>query len=123
MVGERTEVVDLGFVVADAEAPKLTLESQRLMVEFLDWRDRRVTVVFADCIALRWQEAERFVDDADRCDSTVMVHDSEWLQAHDRQGHTDMGGRLFRHLKLNFNAAGQLEVLCTSVEVSGEDHA
>ena len=93
------------------------MESQQLTVEFLDWRDKRVAVAFADCIALRWQEAEQFLDDADRYDATVVVHDSEWLQEHDRQGHTQMGGREFRHLKLNFNAAGQLEVLCTAVEV------
>lgn len=122
-VGERTEVINLGFVVADAEAPKLTMDEHQLTVKFLDWADRHVKVLFTDCIALRWQEAERFLDDADRYDSTVLVHDSEWLQEHDRQGHTQMEGRQFRHLKLNFNAAGQLEVLCTSVEVSSEDHA
>lgn len=122
-MGERTEVINLGFVVADGEAPKLTLGKQQLTMEFLDWRDSRVTVHFADCLALRWQEAERFVDEADPYDSTVLIHDSEWLREHERQGHTHMGGRQFRHLKLNFNAAGQLDVLCTSLDVESEEHA
>ncbi|HUP70804.1 MAG TPA: hypothetical protein VM142_13465 [Acidimicrobiales bacterium] len=60
-MGERTEVINLGFVVADAEAPKLTMGKQHLTMEFLDWRDSRVTVHFADCIALRWQAGGRTI--------------------------------------------------------------
>lgn len=116
-MSERTEIVDLGFQVADAQAPRLELARQSLQIEFTDWRNRLVRVDFEDCIAARWQEAERFLDDSDRYDSVVQVLDSEWIAEHEAQGHASAGGREFRHLKLNFNAAGQLEVLCTTVKL------
>lgn len=116
-MSERTEIVHLGFEVADAEAPRLSLTQQQLRVDFVDWRDSPVAILFRDCVAVRWQEAERFLDEGDRYDSTVRVHDSSWLAEHIQQGDVCAGDRPFQHVKLNFNAAGQLEVLCTAVEV------
>lgn len=112
----RSEVVGLGFNVADAERPKLHLVGQELTVRFIDWREAPVTLVFSDTIAVRWQEADYYVDDGDRDDSTVLVHDSPWLAEHEKQAMTWKNSG-HRHLKLNFNAAGILEVLCSGVQV------
>lgn len=108
---------DLGFSVADASSPVVHLHGQTLTVEFLEWTDRKVILTCADVIAVRWQEAEWSVDGADRYDNTCLVADSEWLNEHDRQGIL-FGSKPFRHLKLNFNAAGVLEVLCTDTSIS-----
>jgi hypothetical protein len=113
---ERTEIISLGFTVADAQAPSLHLAEQRLLVSFVDWKDTRVEADFADVIALRWQEAEYLIDDLERYDSVHLVHDSLWLAEHERQQMTWANSN-HRHLKLNFNAAGILEVLCTDVTV------
>ena len=118
LVVERAEPINLGFSVADAEYPDLLLSRQRLTIRFTDWRDQNVEVVFKDVIALRWQEAEHYVDDQDRFDATVEVHESNWLAEHERQ-RVPWQGANFRHLKLNFNAAGILEILCTEAELSG----
>jgi hypothetical protein len=114
---QRSEVVNLGFSVADAESPDHHLKGQVLTARFKDWREHPVTLVFPDVIAVRWQEADYYVDGGDRFDSTVVVHDSEWLAEHKGQGVPWKNANL-RHLKLNFNAAGILEVLCSGVRVS-----
>ncbi len=114
---ERTEIINLGFAVADAEGPTLHFSQQHLELTFVDWKDNEVRVEFADVIAVRWQEAEYYIDDRERFDSVHLVHDSAWLAEHDRQNMTWEGSN-HRHLKLNFNAAGILEVLCTDVAVA-----
>ena len=108
----RPESIDLGFVVADAESPRLELEGQVLTLRFVDWTDHEVVAVFENAIAVRWQEAEHFFGPEDRYDSCSEILDSPWLAEHERQGMT-FGDLNFRHLKMNFNAAGVLEVLCT----------
>jgi hypothetical protein len=113
---ERTEAIGLGFVVADATSPSLNLDGQVLTVRFLDWQEQTITLVCYDVIALRWQEADRYIDENDRFDSTFVVQHSEWLAEHKRQGIL-FGAGQFQHLKLNFNAAGILEVLCTRTQV------
>jgi hypothetical protein len=115
-MAQHTEITNLGFTVADAESPCLRLEGQALVVDFKDWKEQRVTVRFSDVIAFRWQEAEYFIDEHERFDSTHVVHESAWLAEHERQNVTWQGSE-HRHLKLNFNAAGILEILCTDVRV------
>lgn len=102
--------------MADATSPVLNLDGQVLTARFLDWQEQCVTLVCHDVVALRWQEADRYVDENDRYDSTFVVQNSEWLAEHERQG-VLFGTDEFRHMKLNFNAAGILEVLCTRTEV------
>jgi hypothetical protein len=106
--------VDLGFSVADAEYPHFELDQQTLTLHFRDWTERTVVAVFDNTIAVRWQEAEHYFGPDDRYDSCFEIVDSPWLAEHERQ-HATYGGLDFRHLKLNFNAAGILEVLCTTV--------
>lgn len=115
-MAEHTEIVNLGFSVADAESPRLQLERQVLVLDFADWKENQVRVRFSDVIAARWQEAEYVRDEHERFDSTHVVHESAWLAEHERQNIT-WDGAEHRHLKLNFNAAGILEVLCTDVHV------
>ena len=115
---QKTEPIALGFSVADASSPRLNLADQVLTVTFTDWREQSITLVCQDTVAVRWQEAERQVDN-ERDDDTFVVSNSTWLAEHESRGLL-WGAKPFRHLKLNFNAAGTLEVLCTTtaVEVS-----
>lgn len=108
--------MDLGFSIADAERPSLQLDGQKLTIRFSDWRDQPVGVTFDDTIGVRWQEAEYFYSSDERFDSAHLIEHSAWLREHERQAMAwaDSG---HRHLKLNFNAAGILEVLCTNVHV------
>lgn len=113
---ESTEPVGLGFSPADAKAPVLHLDAQVLTLRFEDWHGEHVTVTCHDTIAVRWQEADWYVDEGDRFDGTFAVRNSAWLAEHTRQG-VPFGDKPFRHLKMNFNAAGILEVLCTTTSV------
>lgn len=113
---EAAVPIDVGFVVADAEAPRLELRDQSLTLSFVDWKDNDVRAKFSDVIGVRWQEADGHLLPGERDDSVYLIEDSTWLSEHDRQAvtWTDSG---HRHLRLNFNAAGVLEVLCTTVQV------
>ena len=114
---QRSVPIDLGFSVADASSPAVQFDGQALTVKFSEWTERTVTLKCFDVIGVRWQEAEWSVDEADRYDSTCLVENSEWLNEHHRQG-VLFGDKPFRHLKLNFNAAGVLEVLCTDASAA-----
>ncbi|MDA0137630.1 hypothetical protein [Solirubrobacter deserti] len=103
--------VDLGFSIADAEEVELAHDGDDLTVSFTDWADRRRSVTFTDTVALRWQRADD-VAPGEAYDGANEIADSPWLERH-RQAGEATGEH--RHLKLNFNAAGCLEVLCSAV--------
>jgi hypothetical protein len=112
----RAEPVSLGFVIADGERVELAYDGDDLRLRFLDWREDQVAVSFRSTIAFRWQGAEEVAPD-ERFDAAHVIHESEWLAENVRQNEATPA---HRHLKLNFNAAGCLEVICESVDVVGE---
>jgi hypothetical protein len=115
-------LVDLGFSVADGERIEVAYEAQSLRVSFIDWQEKRVTFVCRDTLAFRWQEAEYTLSDEERNDSTYEVMDSAWLRQHVDQNMT-WEGSTFQHYKLNFNAAGILEIICSKIETTAEPAA
>lgn len=107
-------IVDLGFIVADADRLTLSYEGEDLILRFRDWQERSVTVCFTETVAFSWQRAEEVAED-ERFDSTHVIDDSPWLAEHVRQQEASAD---HQHLKLNFNAAGQLQIVCRDVLVS-----
>ena len=114
--------IDLGFSVADGEKIELSYEVQTLRVSFLDWQEKQVSFLCRDTLALRWQEAGYTLSDQERDDSTYEVIDSAWLRQHKDQSMT-WEGPTFHHYKLNFNAAGILEMICSNIERIAEPGA
>jgi hypothetical protein len=114
--------IDLGFSVADGEKIEVRYQSQTLRVSFVDWQEEPVSFVCHSTLAFRWQEAEYTLSDQERNDSTYEVVDSAWLQQHQEQ-HMTWEGTTFHHYKLNFNAAGILEMICSKIEPSAEPDA
>ena len=104
-----------GFSTADAEYPELHLAGGKLHLTFKDWREQRIRVVFHEVCAFRWQEAEDLLPD-EPYDGACEVARSEWLTRHIEQLAVDQNSK-HRHLRFNFNACGQLEVLGTSFTV------
>jgi hypothetical protein len=103
--------INLGFVIADAEDVRLAYDGQRLVASFTDWQEQPCRVTFHETVAFRWQRAEH-VGPGEAFDAANVIDGSPWLDDHRRQAEaTDE----HRHLKLNFNAAGCLEVICTDV--------
>jgi hypothetical protein len=111
------EPINLGFSIADAEDVNLSYDGEVLQLRFMDWQGRRLAVRFDDAVAFRWQRAED-IQPGEAYDGSNIVRDSAWLAAHRRQ--QEAAGD-HRHLVLNFNAAGRLEVLCSRVTHEGGD--
>ena len=107
--------VDLGFEVADGEDVRLNFQQESLVVTFTDWHEETVSFVCEDTVAFRWQEGEYLLDPAERDDSVYEITHSLWVGQHQDQGCLPEG-RSFHHFKMNFNAAGVFEVLCSKIE-------
>jgi len=109
---ERYEIVDLGFSVADAEGISFGYNGDHLLLTFEDWMEKSVRVEFKNVLGFRFQEADYYNSNSERDDCCHIVRDSIWLQAHKDQGLL-WGDETWRHYKLNFNAGGIIEVLCS----------
>ena len=111
--------VDLGFAVADGEDVRMSFQRHILTVTFTDWQQKAVSFVCHDTLAFRWQEAEYLVGPEERDDSVYEIEHSSWLGQHRDQACLPEGIP-FHHYKMNFNAAGIFEVLCSKIEKSAE---
>lgn len=111
MSEERLEIATPGFSTADAEQVRLQFDGGGLTLDFVDWRERPVRVVFREAIGFRWNAEVKWEEGA-RDDVTYVVHESDWLQSQARLGGGDPAA--FQHLRLCFNACGVLDVLCKS---------
>jgi len=81
-----------------------------LLVTFVDTGDRLVSARFHDAAAVSWQVVGQY-GDVERNDRCYEIIGSRWLaEQQDEWGMPEL-----RHLKLNFNLAGVLEVVCTAV--------
>ena len=105
-------LIDPGFSTADGDFPGFDYDEQQyLRFYFLDWREETVLVLFKNVIALRWQAIQELLPD-EPSDGTCEILNSEWLQAHQREGVIDIDQQ-FHHYRLNFNACGSFELICT----------
>ena len=102
----------MSFSTADAEYPELTARRGTVVLGFTDWQERRIEVEFHEVCAYRWQEAEQ-LEPGEPYDGACEVIESAWLAEHRHQEAISVDSG-HRHLRFNFNACGQLELLCVS---------
>lgn len=112
---ETAEVIDPGFVVADGEDVNLQMTETGLHLRFTDWGENPVHALFLDAVSHRWEQIEFKELKDERYDSSHIIHNSEWLREHLRQG-TIVVGEGYRHYRFNFNACGTLQVLAKGIE-------
>lgn len=112
---ERAEVIAPGFVVADAGVPSLQTINEGLEVRFVDYRKQSVEVVFRDAVAFSWEQTDYSLLDGERYDSTHIIHHSSWLQKYIAQN-VIFQREAYRHYRLNFNAAGILQVIAKDIQ-------
>jgi hypothetical protein len=110
---ERLEITNPGFSTADAERIRLQYDGGDVTIDFVDWREAPVRVVFREAIGFRWADEQEWVDGV-RDDVTYTVHGSAWLESLTRLCAVDPTA--FQHLRLCFNACGVLDVLCRSYD-------
>jgi hypothetical protein len=114
---ETFEPLSEPFSTADAEAPVLVYESGVLRVRFRDWREREVAIIFREAVAFSWDGGDAACSAVHRDDTSYIVAGSAWLERHIAVGAIPGSGG-HRHYKLCFNAAGVLQVIAESLEVS-----
>ena len=108
------EIIDLGFSVADAEDIKFEFNGSDLLLKFIDWQETPIEIKCENTLGFRYQNAEYQLSESERFDSCHIVHESEWVREHLKQGEA-WKGETWCHYKLNFNAAGVVEVLCSKL--------
>jgi len=111
---QQIEMVDLGFSVADAEGIQFRHDGDDLLLEFVDWKESNISVRCENAIGFKYQIGEYFISDTERYDSCHIVKNSEWVKLLLSQGEAWDTEEWF-HYKLNFNASGVVEVLCTKL--------
>jgi hypothetical protein len=108
---ETAEWIDLGVSIADASAPEMVTAGGNLRIHFAQWNSEPAQVLFVDAVAHRWEQMEMEpLLEGEGFDSSHIIHQSKWLQAHlDRREFGPEVG--YKHYRLNFNAAGCLQVI------------
>lgn len=114
-MSESEKSLEPDFSVADAEYPKFALRDGRLILEFVDWRERVVRVRFSNAAGVKWQELDSGGPE-DRDDSVYEIIGSSWLAGYLANGARTLAEDL-RHFRLCFNAWGVLDVLATTMEI------
>jgi hypothetical protein len=104
------------FSTVDATYPHVECDRGRLRVEFQDWREQTVMLLFHDVAAFSWDDGDAAVCPSHRDDCSYIVRESPWVARHREVGTvaplTDL-----QHFKLCFNTVGVLQVLSTRLEV------
>ncbi|AZZ96286.1 hypothetical protein [Pseudoalteromonas sp. R3] len=113
-MSQNIETIDLGFSVADAEDIAFKFDGSDLVLEFNDWQENHITIKCENTLGFKFQTAEYEMSESERFDSCHIVNDSEWVKEHLKQGEAWESESWF-HYKLNFNAAGVVEVLCSKL--------
>lgn len=85
------------------------------MLEFTDWRERKMRVRFTNAAGIRWQELDS-TGPEDRDDAVFEIVESTWLADYLRHGARAAADEL-RHYRLCFNASGVLDVLAGSMNL------
>jgi len=75
---------------------------------------KKVIVKCVNTLGFKFQNAEYEISDSERFDSCHIVHNSKWLEEHVKQGET-WENESWSHFKLNFNASGVVEILCSQL--------
>jgi hypothetical protein len=116
-VAEKYEPVDLGFSTADGERPELRFVNGDIKFSFVDWREELVRFTASDVRAFSWVEVSDVPEIRDDC--CYEVYDSDLIQKY-RSLNLISAEPAYRHLKLCFNAAGVLDIVCKDFVVTKE---
>ncbi len=111
---EKAEIIDPGFDIADGEDVGYSFDGDKLTFRFTDWKEQHIEVECKNVIGFKYQWATYEYFPEERFDSSHVIHHSKWLQQHIKQGEA-WEGEKWQHYKLNFNAAGVMEILCSSM--------
>jgi hypothetical protein len=91
---------------ADAGAPELTFQRGELTLQFVDWREQRISLRFTDVVAFRWEE-QMPLPEGVRDDASYEVEASP-LVADLRANGALMSGTTYRHFMFCFNGIGSV---------------
>ena len=113
-MNQNIEIIDLGFSCADATNISFQYKNEDLVLSFLDWQEKPVSIRCKNLLGFKIQRAEYYISNSERDDSSYLVKDSNWVKAHVSQGSCTITEKYY-HYKINFNACCVVEVLCTKL--------
>ncbi|MEO8672198.1 MAG: hypothetical protein ABI411_12850, partial [Tahibacter sp.] len=108
----HASTLEAGFSIADTSYPCLVASEGTLSASFSSSSGQPVMVDFSGVAAFHWHEqsADRLLV-GERYDGVCEIFNSAWLSQHS-PGSTAHSVPALRHIRLNFNECGCLEVLC-----------
>jgi hypothetical protein len=107
----RLRKLQPGFSTADTSYPEFVSSAGRLSARFKSSSGQHVQVEFSAVAAFSWQENSGSLLPGEPWDGTCELFDSP-LPASHPPGETLHALAELRHIRLNFNAWGRLDVLC-----------
>jgi len=113
----RLEIIKPGFSTADTSYPELASAAGALTVQFRSSSGAPVRVKFQDVPTFSWEENDDLLLPGEPWDGVCELFDSPLLMAYSL-GLTLHSVAGLRHIRLNFNAWGRLDVLCTNIVVA-----
>lgn len=111
---EKAVLLNVPFSTADAEYPVIKQKNGDVYVEYSDWQEKVVKLVFRDSVGFKWQMVFDLIT-GERDDECYEIACSSWVQKNIELG-VIRESENYKHFRLNFNEIGQLEVLCLSLE-------
>src|SRR5262245_37424374 len=103
-MNETAAILEPGFSVADAAYPAFCLRNGEVLLEFTDWRERKVRVRFTNAAGLKWQELDS-AGPENRADAAFEIVGSAWFADCLTKGARTPADQL-RHYRRCFNASG-----------------
>jgi hypothetical protein len=109
------QILTPGFSTADAEMPKFSFYRDNVTLEFVDWQNQVVKIIFSNVIRLHWNENTNLESAEIRDDSVYEVKNSPWIADYNKVYSVDSS---YRHYKLCFNNSGVFDIACVGFEKS-----
>ncbi len=113
----RMNKLELGLSIADTSYPSIFSGPGEVRIEFKSSQGVQRSIQFVGVPAFHWQEAEIILAQGEPWDGAFELYGTKWLEQHSAGG-TIYSATGLRHLRLNFNAWGHFEVLCTTFKVN-----
>lgn len=109
--------LDTSFSIADASYPNIESTPSKLLVTFTECDSRAIQLTFFQVPAFSWQESIDDLMEGEPWDGVCELLGSPLLLKH-TEGQTIYSPKAARHIRLNFNAWGRLDVICEHFDVA-----
>ncbi len=101
----KTDIITAGAI------PDIRQIDDTLVLFFIDSANKKVTVVFNDVIAFKWEGFQNKIEGEIK-DCCYEINNSEWIDLH-KNLNTELELDQHKHYKFNFSSHGHFEILAS----------